>query len=149
MWNKFNTGLSSVIVIIAFSIAVLFSSNTADAQSLWKQNSGPNGGTTSGTTTPQDNSSNTGIYVLAGAVVVGFLMYKFVFQDNSDSADTSDSNSSSSLLIPSNTNLTMKISNSEKIQNAPPVNLFMGIRRDNYNSPVEEKTYIVGVSVNF
>ncbi|MGA8263459.1 MAG: hypothetical protein WB779_03365 [Ignavibacteriaceae bacterium] len=150
MWKKFNSGFSSVIVILAFSIAVLFSSNTVDAQSLWKVNSGPGGGgTTTGTTVPQDNNSHTGIYILAGAVVVGFLMYKFVFQESDDTEDTTNSNSSSLILLPSNSKLIMKVSNSRTVQETPPVKVYLGIRRDNYNTANEEKTYLVGLSFNF
>jgi hypothetical protein len=147
MWNKFNKGVSSVIVILAFSVAVIFSSNTADAQSLWKINSqNPGGGTTTGTTFPQDNNSHTGLYILAGALIVGFVLYKVAFQNNDEPADSSDSTSS---LIPAKSNVIRLQAESVIPQNEPPVNVYLGIRRDNYNSPIQEKTYIVGVSLKF
>ena len=148
MWNKFNKGLSSVIVILAFSIAVIFSSNTADAQSLWKLNApGPGGGSTTTTTVPlQDNNSNTGIYILFGAVVVGYVLYKVAFQNNDEPADSSDSTSS---LMPAKSKVIRLQAESVIPQNDPPVDVYLGIRRDNYNSPIEEKTYIVGVSLKF
>jgi hypothetical protein len=147
MWNKFNKGLSSLIVILAFSIAVIFSSNTADAQSLWKLNApGPGGGSTTTTTVPQDNNSNTGIYILFGAVVVGYVLYKVAFQNNEEPVDSSDTTSS---LIPAKSNVIRLQAESVSPQNDPPVNVYLGIRGDNYNSPIEEKTYIVGVSLKF
>ena len=148
MWDKFNKGLSSVIVILAFSIAVIFSSNTADAQSLWKLNApGPGGGSTTTTTVPpQDNNSNTGIYILFGAVVVGYVLYKVAFQNNEEPVDSSDTTSS---LIPAKSKVIRLQAGSAIPQNDPPVNVYLGIRGDNYNSPIEEKTYIVGVSLKF
>jgi hypothetical protein len=147
MWNKFNRGFSSVVVIFAFSIAVIFSTNTVDAQSLWKLNSNnPGGGTSTGTTAPQDNNSHTGLYVLAGALVVGFILYKVAFQNNNEPADSSDTTSS---LIPAKSNVIKLQAESVIPQNDPPVNVYLGIRRDNYNSPIEDKTYLVGVSVKF
>ena len=147
MWNKFNKSLSSVIVILAFSIAVIFSSNTADAQSLWKLNAPPTGGgSTTGTSVPQDNSSNTGLIVLGGAVIVGFILYKVVFQNNDEPGDSSDTSSS---LIPAKSNVIRLQAESVIPQNDPPVNVYLGVRGDNYNSPIEEKTYIVGVSLKF
>ena len=147
MWNKFNKSLSSVIVILAFSIAVIFSSNTADAQSLWKLNAPPTGGgSTTGTSVPQDNNSNTGLIVLGGAVIVGFILYKVVFQNNEEPSDSSDTTSS---LIPAKSNVIRLQAESVIPQNDPPVNVYLGVRGDNYNSPIEEKTYIVGVSLKF
>ena len=147
MWDKFNKGLSSVIVILAFSIAVIFYSNTADAQSLWKLNAPPTGGgTTTDSTIPQDDNSHTGLFILAGALVVGFVLYKVVFQNNEEPADSSDTTSS---LIPAKSKVIRLQAESAIPQNDPPVNVYLGIRGDNYNSPIEEKTYIVGVSLNF
>jgi hypothetical protein len=146
MWNKFNKGFSSIVVILALFIAVIFSSNTTDAQSLWKLNSNNPGGSTTGTTVPQDNNSHTGLYVLAGVLVAGFVLYKVAIQNNDEPADSSDTTSS---LIPAKSNAIRLQAESVIPQNDPPINVYLGVRRDNYNSPFEEKTYIVGVSLKF
>jgi hypothetical protein len=148
MWNKFYTSFLSIVVIAAFSMAVLFSSNTAEAQSLWKVNS-ENPGTSTGTTTSQeDSNSKTGLYILVGAVVVGMILYKVVFEKN-EAKNDSTSNNSSSLLIKPHSQLVIKNLQRVNYQNPLPVNLYLAIRNDNYNTANEEKTYIVGLSFNF
>ncbi len=150
MWNKFYTSFSSIVVIVAFSIAVLFSFSTAEAQSLWKVNSENPSGSSTGTTTSQDvSNSKTGLYIVLGSVVVGTLLYKIIFEKKGTAEDTTDSNASSSLLIPSHLRLVVKNSREVKYQNPLPVNLYLTIRNDNYNTANEEKTYIVGLSFNF
>jgi hypothetical protein len=146
MWNKISTGFSSFALILAFSVAVIFYSNTVDAQALWKistNNPGPGGQAAP----PTDNGSSTApVFIAFGAVVVGYILYKVVFQNNDEPSDSSDTTSS---LIPSRSNVINLQAESVIPENNPPVNLYLGIRRDNYNSPIEEKTYIVGVSLNF
>ena len=145
---KFNKSFSSIVLIMAFSVAVIFSSNSADAQSLWKIDS--NGQPPSGSIPPQDNSSSskTPIFIIMGAAVAGFVLYKLVFQNNDEPVDSADTNSSS-LLLPTGSQIVHVQSESIKSQDTPPVNLFLGIRRDNYNTANEERTYVLGVSFKF
>lgn len=147
MWNKFTTKFSAFILIISFSGAVIFSSNTADAQSLWKNNS-QNPGTTPGTTTfPEEKSNTTIIYVALGAAIAGLLLYKFVFKKDKKEVDTTKTKDSTSMLIPSGAYFSDSQTELINSREVPPINLFFGIRRDNYAS--EEKTYLVGLSLNF
>lgn len=147
MQNKVTTKFSAFILIIAFSGAVIFSGGAVNAQSLWKNNT-QNPGTGSGTTTFPEEKSNTAIiYVALGAAITGLLLYKFVFKKDKEEADSTKTTNSSSLLIPSGAYFTGKQTALAKSNEAPPVNLFFGIRRDNYAA--EEKTYIVGLSLKF
>ncbi len=147
MQNKFTTKFSAFILIIAFSGAVIFSGGTVNAQSLWKNNT-QNPGTGTGTTTfPQEKSNTTIIYVALGAAITGLLLYKFVFKKDKKEADTTKTTNSSSLLNPSGDYLTDKETELAKGSETPPLNLFFGIRRDNYAT--EEKTYVVGLSLKF
>ena len=75
MWHKFLTSSLTIVLIIAFSMAITFSTNSADAQSLWKVNS-DTPGTTPTTSTPEEGSNtSTIIYVAMGVAVVGALLY--------------------------------------------------------------------------
>ena len=149
MCNKFYTRFSSIVIILAFSITVLFSSKTAEAQSLGKINS-QDPGTSTGTTSSQnESSSKTGLFIVGGVIMAGLILYKVVFEKSDEAKDTTNTNSSSSLLSPSHSKLV--INNSKKViyQNPSPVNLYLAIQNDNYNTANEEKTYIVGLSFNF
>ncbi len=146
MWNKFSTTSLSIILIIAFSIAITFSSNYADAQSLWKVNSDtPPSGTTT-TNTDESSNSSTIIYVAMGVAVVGALLYKFVFKKNKG-VDSTSTEHSSSLLLPGNSGVAEQIVKNNLPVEQPPVNLFFGVLRNNAVS--EEKTYVLGLSFKF
>ena len=145
MWSKLYTRFSSVIVIIAFSAAVLFSTNTADAQSFFKINS--NSPTQTTTTTPSDNgnSTKTIIFVAMGLAIVGALAYKFVFKKDKDTDSTKTE--SSSILIPKTGGLAENNPGITERQNPVPVNLYLAVRRDAVIP--EQKVYEVGLSFNF
>lgn len=146
MWSKLTTRFSTVIVIIAFSCAVLFSSSTANAQSFFKVNSNtpPSSGSTN-TTSDNSSSGKTLIYVAMGAAVVGALLYKFVFHKDKEVDSTKTENST--LLLPQNPALQDTGAEISENQNSLPVNLFLAVKKD-YIVP-EQRTYIVGLSFNF
>ena len=146
MWHKFLTSSLTIVLIIAFSMAITFSTNSADAQSLWKVNS-DTPGTTPTTSTPEEGSNtSTIIYVAMGVAVVGALLYKFVFKKNKD-VDSTSTEQTGSLLLHGNSKVVEQFVNNNLPLEQPPVNLFFGVRRDNIAS--EEKTYVLGLSVKF
>ncbi len=149
MWSKVTTKFSSLVVIIAFSAAMLFSSNTASAQSFFKVNSNVPSGGSSATTNSSDNSSNgkTLIYVAMGAAVVGALLYKFVFHKDKDVDSTETESESSSLLVPGNPVISKKDAEFAEIRDPLPVNLYLAVKRD-YIIP-DQKIYMVGLAFNF
>ncbi len=148
MINKLSTKFSAFILIAAFSAAVIFSSNTVNAQTLWKNNSQNPGTGTPTTTFPEEKSNKTIIYVALGAAITGLLLYKFVFhKDKKEETDSTKNANSSSLLIHSGSYFTDKDSELAKNEEALPVNLYFGVRRDNYAA--EERTYVVGLSLKF
>ena len=144
MWSKVSTKFSSVILIIAFSMTVLFSSNTARAQDFFKVNSNVPTGTASTPSNDSGNSSTT-IYVVMGLAVAGALLYKFVF--HKDKQVDSTKAQTSSLLIPQNSSLSNRSTEVSEKQNPLPVNLYLAVRRDAVIP--DQKTYMVGLSLNF
>src|SRR3990170_2811051 len=123
MWHKFLTSSLTIVLIIAFSMAITFSTNSADAQSLWKVNS-DTPGTTPTTSTPEEGSNtSTIIYVAMGVAVVGALLYKFVFKKNKD-ADSTSTEQTGSLLLHGNSKVVEQFVNNNLPLEQPPVNLF-------------------------
>lgn len=146
MWSKVTTKFSSILVIIAFSAAVLFSSNTLNAQSLHKPGSDvPQSTTTTPVSSDNGTSSKTIIYVAMGAAIVGAILYKFVFHKDSESDSTKSE--TSSILLPKNTSGTNSFAELSEKQNQLPVNLYLSVRRDAILP--DQKTYMVGLSFNF
>lgn len=144
MWSKISTKASAVILVIAFSIAVMFSSNTASAQDFYKINSNVPAGSTN-TTTNDSGNSTTYIYVALGLAVVGVLAYKFVFKKDKDVDSTAAK--TSSLLIQGHSALPDKSTELAERQNPLPVNLYLAVKRDAILP--DQKTYMVGLSFNF
>lgn len=135
------------IVIISLSISILLPTSTVYSQSNLRTFEDIGGGST---TTPEgDNSSNTTLYIVAGAVIAGVIAYAILTKNKNKEPEESDS--TSSLIGFENSDLSVQLNDFEhelqRVRDQIPVNVFLGVRKE--KAFVSDKTYLMGVSVRF
>lgn len=145
--HNFKNKLLPFLIVILFFVFVVAPLNT-QAQGLFKGNdSGPGGGggTTTSRTQQEVNDKTSTIWILMGITTGLVLFYKFFIQKKKPDDEIKDS-TSSSILFRNKTQLKMVANKIKNVEKESPVNLYLGIRRDD---PVfNKKTYVLGVSFN-
>jgi hypothetical protein len=103
---------------------------------------GGGGGSTSQT---DDSNDNTAMYVVAGLVIGGILLYALVFKpDKKAEADTTASLNSQLIYSEAN-RYQSTYEELQKVKDKIPVDLFLGIR--NNEALMNDKTYLFGLRV--
>jgi len=143
--QNFKSKTIPFFIIILFYVFVFAPVNT-NAQGLFKLNdSDPGGGSGTTTTIINDNDKTSTIWVLMGITTGLVLIYKFFIEKKEPKNEVPDS-TSSSIMFRNNSQLKTVSSEIKNIEKESPVNLYLGIRRDD---PVfNKKTYVLGVSFN-
>ena len=136
-----------IIVIISLSFGILLPTSTGFSQGNLRTYEDIGGGNT--TTQETDNSGNTTLYIVAGVVIAGVIVYAILTKNKNKEPEESDS--TSSLIRFENSDLSSQLNDFElelqKVKDQVPVNVFLGVRDE--KAFISDKTYLMGVSVRF
>ncbi|PJB00243.1 MAG: hypothetical protein CO128_01045 [Ignavibacteriales bacterium CG_4_9_14_3_um_filter_30_11] len=143
--HNFKSKTIPFFIIILFYVFV-FAPTDVNAQDLFKVNdSRPGGGSGTATTILNDRDKTSTIWVLMGITTGLVLIYKFFIEKKEPKNEVVDS-TSSSIMFRNNSHLKTVSTKITNIEKESPVNLYLGIRRDDL--VFNKKTYVLGVSFN-
>ncbi|GBD86768.1 hypothetical protein BMS3Abin03_00692 [bacterium BMS3Abin03] len=133
-------------ILIALSITFFIPVSNGYSQSYLRINSKPDG---NGSGSSQlDNSDNTVLYIIGGAVIAGIIVYA-VIKKNKEKKEPVDTSATINGL--NSSSFAAEFDNIEyelaKTKDKIPVNVFLGIK--NNKAFVSDKTYMMGVSIRF
>ena len=132
--KRFKTGILSILFIFSFEIVLL--PPNAFPQSI-KQVEDKIGGSGTNTTPEDSKNDNTFLYIAAGAIVVGLIVWK-VFLDKKE-PKTKDEIKTDSTKTSLDKSFYKNLSDQElqlqKIQNQIPFEVFFGLHGDEQSSP--------------
>lgn len=125
--------------LLLFCVLLFFGvSNNAFAQHLFKVNEDIGGGRPSAQVSQSDDSM---MYIVGGAILVGIILYALLRDKKEKTVEedsTSAFNKSGDILQTSS-----MIQNNKEYKNTLPIELFMGLQRNNNYS--EERKYVFGL----
>lgn len=133
--NYFRTVV--ITILLSFSFQVILLSPVAYAQSIEQANEDIGGGSSS--TSDGSGSDNTFLYVAAGVIIIGLIVWKVISDKKKPKTD--DNTKTDSTKTSSKDyfykNLSNKESELQKIRDQMPVELFLGWKTVQQNVPCE------------
>lgn len=133
--NYFRTVV--ITVLLSFSLQATFLSQIAYAQSIEQVNEDIGGGGSS--TSEGSGSDNTFLYVAAGVIIIGLIVWKVISDKKKPKTDdnTKTDSTKTSLKNYFYKDLSNQESEIQKIRNQMPVELFLGWKTVQQNVPCE------------
>lgn len=101
----------------------------------------------SNNTIPSNDNDNTFIYVAGGLLIAGILAYALFAKKDDKTTEADTTASIDSRLIYSETTIPNPDDELMKAKDKIPVDLFLGVK--NYEGYLNDKTYLVGLKLNF
>ncbi|MCW8804699.1 MAG: hypothetical protein OQK57_09890 [Ignavibacteriaceae bacterium] len=103
------------------------------------------GGSGSSTTQTEDGNDNTAIYVAAGLVIGGILLYALVFKPTKKTESDTTASLNSQLIYSEANGFNSTNEGLQKVKDKIPVDFFLGIK--NNEALMNDKTYLLGLRV--
>jgi hypothetical protein len=103
------------------------------------------GGSGGSTTQTNDSNDNTAIYVVAGLVIGGILLYALVFKPDKKAESDTTASLNSQLIYSEAHGYDSTNEELQKVKDKIPVDFFLGIR--NNEALMNDKTYLLGLRV--
>ena len=133
--NYFRTVV--ITILLSFSFQVILLSPVAYAQSIEQANEDIGGGSSS--TSDGSGSDNTFLYVAAGVIIIGLIIWKVISDKKKPKIDDNTKTDSTKTSLKDNfyNELSNQESEFQKIHNQMPVELFFGWKSVQQNTPGE------------
>lgn len=133
--NYFRTVV--ITILLSFSFQVILLSPISYAQSIEQANEDIGGGSSS--TSDGSGSDNTFLYVAAGVIIIGLIIWKVISDKKKPKIDDNTKTDSTKTSLKDNfyNDLSNQESEFQKIRNQMPVELFFGWKSVQQNTPGE------------
>ncbi len=136
----------AILTIIIFTFEIILFSPEIFSQSLNRVEDNI-GGSGANTTVEDSKSDNTFLYIAAGAIVIGLIVWKVILDKKEPKVktDIKTDTTKTSLNNPSYKNFSRQDLQIEKIQNQIPVEIFFGLKNNEQGIP--GKNFSLGLKI--